>query len=233
MAWMQFSHGIRLEPTATKLPEALVVLLHDFGGSAAMLTAKVARWATTVPATAFVALDGVERPEAAADAPTARMSAAGGAGSALTTGLDCAARDLELLLDQQLRSYRLEPSRLVLVGFGYGGSVALHLAVHRGWSCAGVLAYSAKVVHPLPRNVRAHSKVRLIECIGDGHVGYSSVRDVVTLLTDRGIDARGVLLAGSVFSDAAIRHGGAYLVELVATAQRGGHFQSKRENDHA
>ncbi|HEX9461682.1 MAG TPA: hypothetical protein VGB82_03710 [Alphaproteobacteria bacterium] len=232
MAWMQFSHGIRLDPTATKLPEALVVLLHDFGGSAAMLTAKLARWATMVPATAFVALDGVERPESATDGAMDGALANGAGGG--VAGIARAAQDLELLVDQQLRSYRLGPNRLVLAGFGYGGTVALHLLLHRGWTCAGVLAYGAKVVRPLPGSLQVQSKVRLIECIGDGHVGYGSVREVVSLLTDRGIDARGVLLGGSVFSDAAIRHGGAYLVELVATAQRGAdRFQSNSETHHA
>jgi hypothetical protein len=44
----------------------------------------------------------------------------------------------------------------------------------------------------------------------------------------RAIDARGTSLAGSVRSEEAIRHGVAYLVELVATAQRGAGFSNDR-----
>src|SRR5258708_30190314 len=156
MAWMQFSHGIRLDPTATKLPEALVVLLHDFGGSAAMLTAKLARWATMVPATAFVALDGVERPESATDGAMDGALANGAGGG--VAGIARAAQDLELLVDQQLRSYRLGPNRLVLAGFGYGGGgalrVVLFVGVGRGPGVApraqggGLLAAAAPARNP-------------------------------------------------------------------------------------
>lgn len=208
MPWMRFSHAVRRDPLAGGPAEAVVVLLHDFGGSAEALAAKTERWATAVPTTAFVALAGHERPPASPDA----------AGRD-TLNLESATRDLAPILDQQLRSYRLAASRVVLVGFGYGGALALYLALHRGWNCAGVLAYGAKVIRPLPRTILGDPKVRLIECVDDGHIGYASVRDLVMLLTAHGLDARGVLLGGPPLSDAALRHGGAYLVELVATAQ--------------
>jgi phospholipase/carboxylesterase len=60
MPLMQFSHGFRLDPIAKGSPQALVVLLHELGTSAAMLTPLAARWAATVPTTAFIALDGIE-----------------------------------------------------------------------------------------------------------------------------------------------------------------------------
>jgi hypothetical protein len=58
MPWMQSSHGFRLDPIAKGSPEALVILLHEFGVSAAMPVA--ARWAASVPTTAFIALEGIE-----------------------------------------------------------------------------------------------------------------------------------------------------------------------------
>jgi hypothetical protein len=78
----------------------------------------------------------------------------------------------------------------------------------------------------VPRIVRVAHKVRLIACVGDE--AHSSLRDDVALLTARGIDTRGVVLSGSGLSQEAIRHGGAYLVELVATAQRGARFYTQR-----
>lgn len=232
MTWMQFSLGLRRDPIAKGSPEALVVLLHDLGATAATLTPIAARWATTVPTTAFIALDGIEQHAPALyDLPprtTLDLDA-----SAVTTVLDRAARHLEALLDRQSRACRLDASRLVLVGFGYGGTLALHLLLRHGWSCAGVLAFAAKLARPLPRILRVGYKLRLIECVGAGHIGHSSLRDVVASLTARGIDTRGVLLTGSALSDEAIRHGGAYLVELVATAQRGDRFHVDRESSHA
>jgi pimeloyl-ACP methyl ester carboxylesterase len=232
MTWVQFSPGLRLDPVAKGSPEALVVLLHDVGDSAATLIPVAARWATTVPTTALIALEGIEQ----LDPPSCGLPrhtmpdldvAAG------STGLARAARHLEAQLEQQLRLYRLDASRLVLVGFGYGGTLALHMVLRQGWSCAGVLAFAAKLTRPLPRILRVDYKVRLIECVGVGHIGHSSLRDVVALLTARGIDTRGVLLAGSALSDESIRHGGAYLVELVATAQRGDRFHVDREGSDA
>jgi phospholipase/carboxylesterase len=215
MTWTQFSHGLRLDPVAGGSPEALVVLLHDLGAGAATMTVAAARWATAVPTTAFIALDHI----AQRDPPTSGLPPHRDAGVAPIV-LDRASRHLEPLLEHQLRSRRLDASRLVLVGFGYGGTLALHMVLHHGRACAGVLAFAAKLVRPLPRILRVDHKVRLIACAGDSDAGHGSLRDVVASLTARGIDTRGVLLAGSVLSDAAIRHGGAYLVELVATAQR-------------
>jgi predicted esterase len=229
MSWMQFPHGLQLDPIAEGSPEALVVLLHDLGASATELTSIAARWAPTVPTTAFTALDGID-PLTCGLPPTVISDLDADTEPAV---LDRATRHLAPLLEHQLRSCRLATSRLVLVGFGYGGTLALHLLLREGWGCAGVLAFAAKLTRPLPRFLEADYKVRLIECMGDGHVDQSSLRDIVTLLTARGIDTRGISLAGSVFSDEAIRHGAAYLVELVATAQRRDRFHIDEENGHA
>jgi predicted esterase len=219
MTWVQFAHGFRLDPIAKGSPEALVILLHDVGASAATLMPVATRWAATVPTTAFIALDGIDqRDPPSCELPPQPTLDRDAAGEPIV--LDRASRHLEPLLEHELRSRRLDASRLVLVGFRHGGTLALHMVLHRGWTCAGVLAFAAKQLRPLPRILRVDHKVRLIECLGDGDLGHGGLRDVVASLTARGIDTRGVVLAGPVLSDAAIRHGGAYLVELVATAQR-------------
>jgi predicted esterase len=224
MTRMQFSQGFHLDPIAKGSPQALVVMLHDRGASAAPLKLVATRWATSVPTTAFIALDGIEQLEpASCGHPEHAMLA----GDTEFTLIDRTTRNLEPVLERQLRSLRLNPSRLVLVGFGYGGTAALHMVLHQGWNCAGVLAFAATLMLPLPRLLRVAHKVRLIECAGG--VGHSRLRDDVALLTARGIDTRGVLLSGSALSQEAIRHGGAYLVELVATAQqRGDRFHLDR-----
>ena len=225
MRWKQFSGGLRLEPIAKGSPEALVVLLNDFGAGAARLLPVAAGWAAAVPTTAFIALKGIEKPDPLD-------------GSAELTSLDRAARHIEPLIEH-LRARRLDPSRLVLAGFGSGGTLALHMVLWRGWKCAGVLAFGAKLMRPLPRVLSVDCKVRLIECVAESRtdqtrlrdsVALLRLRDFVALLTTRGIDARGVLLAGSVLSDETIRHGGAYLVELVGTAQRGDPLRLDRES---
>ena len=232
MSGVQFAPGLRLDPVAKGSPEALVALLHDVGESAAALTPFAARWATAVPTTAFIALDGIEQ----LDLPSRGLLGPTTPDHEVATGstvLDRAARHLVPQLEQQLRFYRLDASRLVLVGFGYGGTLALRMLLRQGWSCAGVLAFAAKLMRRLARIPSGDHKVRLIECLGIDHAGDSGLRDAVAGLTARGIDARGVVLAGSPMSDEAIRYGGAYLVELVATAQRGKRFHANRESNHA
>jgi len=222
MSGEQVSHGLRLDPIAEGSAEALVVLLQDAGGSAAALMPVATRWAPAVPAAAFVALD----------VPTPDVTTLDAATLDPTT-LDRAARRLAPQLEQQLHVYRLEASQLVLVGFGQGGTIALHLLLHGAWRCAGALAFSARLLRPLPRPIGLDGKVRLIESARNGDMSHVNLRDTVMSLVSRGVDARGVVLAGDMLADEAIRHGGAYLVELVATAQRGDHFHLQQENHDA
>jgi predicted esterase len=219
MGWTRFSHGHRLAPIAGGPAKATAVLLHDFDGSTETLLAVAGRWATTVPATAFVAFDSIQRldPPACGRRWHAMLDLDAGAEPIV---LERTARHLEPLLAE------LDTSRLVLVGFRQGGTVALHLVLNHGRSCAGILAYSPRLTQPLPRMIRVDAKIRLIESVESRHVGHADLRDAVAALAARGIDARGVLLAGSTLSDEAIRHGGAYFVELIATAQRADRFHT-------
>jgi hypothetical protein len=202
MGWVPFSHGFRLDPVGNGPPETLVVVLPDFATPAGTLNAVAEGWAMAVPTTAFIVLSAGEQRDPHAPRP------------------------LGPLLEQQLRARRLDASRLVLVGFGEGGTLALHLSLHQNWGCAGVLAFAAKLLRPLPRLLAVNHKIRLIACSDDGPVDHSSLRDAVAALAGRGIDTRGIALVGPALSDETIRHGAAYLVELVATAQRGNRFPS-------
>jgi predicted esterase len=229
MRWTPFSHGLRLDPIGKGSPAALVALLSDRDASAASLAPITARWAASVPTTAFVALEAIAPFVSSSGALAPRMpDRSAGAAPENPAALDRAARRIAPALEGQLRTHRLDASRLVLVGFGYGGTLALHLVLRRGWRCAGVLAFAAKLARPLPRLISVRHKVRLIGRLGDDDVGHGSLREIVAPLSACGIDARGVLLAGSALSDEAVRYGGAYLVELVATAQQGDLFHVDR-----
>jgi predicted esterase len=232
MSRQQFSQGFSLGPIGGEPAEALVILLHGLGMSAVTLAPVAARWATSVPAAAFAALDALApfdpRPSGPAPSPTLGLDP-----DVEPTAIDRMARDLEPLLRRQLRSHRLDAGRLVLVGFGHGGTLALQLVLRRGLGCAGVLAFGAKMMRPLPRIPSAGQKLRLIACAEDGGIDHRGLREAVALLTAYAMDTRAALLPGSALSEAAIRHGGAYLVELVATAQRRDRFRIDREISHA
>ena len=219
MDWIPFSRGHRLDPIEGGLPDAIVVLLHDLGESTDALLAVAARWAATVPTTAFVLFDGLEQFDPPAGGRQWHVTPDPDASAEPV--LDRIARHLEPLTAEQQRSWQLGAGRLVLVGFRTGGTVALDLALRRGWNCAGVLAFSPKPAQPLPRLITTGAKIRLIESVETHNGNHAELRGVMASLTARGVDARGVLLNGSILSDESIRYGGAYLVELIATAQRG------------
>jgi len=84
-----------------------------------------------------------------------------------------------------------------------------------------------------PRVVRVDCKVRLIDCADAADANPDGLQTMIARLSARGIDARGSALKESPLSDEAIRVGTSYLVELVATAQRGNRFHIAGIKDHA
>jgi predicted esterase len=219
MPGTQFSKGFQLNPIAKGAPKALVVLLCDLGTSIETGAALAARWAASVPAAAFIVLDGIWQSKATPDA--VRNTIAEPRNSAEPDRLDRAGRSLVPLVAQALRTRRLDASRLVLVGFGSGATLALHLVLHQRWSSAGVLAFAPALTDPPPRTARRSPKIRLIDSVGNSSCAHAGARDLASILVDRGIDVRRVRLGGPMLSDEAIRHGALYLAELVATAQWG------------
>jgi predicted esterase len=219
MPGAQFSQGFRLNPVAKGSPKVLVVLLRDPGTSIETVASLAARWALSVPAAAFIGFEDIEPADQTSDA--ARQTIVGPGSGAKPELLDGAARSLAPLVAQELRARRLDASHLVLVGFGSGGTLALHLVLRQGWSCAGVLAFAPALIDPLPRSVRRNHKIRLIDSAGNSSGAHAGGRDAVSILVHRGIDVRRVRLSGPMLSEEAIRHGALYLGELVATAQWG------------
>jgi predicted esterase len=216
----QFTEGFQLSPIAKGSPKALILLLRDPAISIETLTSVAERWAVSVPAAAFVALEAIERVGQTSDIVRNTIVDSGSSAEPETLGL--AARGLARVVAQELRARRLDASQLVLVGFGSGGTLALRLVLHQGWSCAGVLAFAPTLINPPPRTVRRNHKIRLIDSAGSSSGAHAGARDVASILVDRGIDVRRVRLGEPMLSEEAIRHGALYLAELVATAQWGG-----------
>jgi pimeloyl-ACP methyl ester carboxylesterase len=230
MSWISFTPHLRRFHVAEEPPEALVILLHDLGAAPATMAPVAARWSSAVRKTTFMALGEVDLLDRGCREHRVEVTPAANAGVEPTV-LDRASQHLETLVRHQLKLHRLEADQLVLVGFGYGGTLALHLLLRRGFGCAGILAIGAELATPLPRVLRIDCKIRLIDVATD-RIDHGRLRHVVARFNSRCIDARGVLLAGPLISDNVVRHGTAYLVELVATAQRGNRFHVERTSAH-
>ena len=116
MSWMRFERGRRLDPIAGGRPEALVVLFHDRELSNSALLPVAERWSAAAPTTAFVAFDSIEQLDPKSRVARSHSGLARNPG-AEPLALDRIARQLEPLVAQQRRSWRLASNRLVLVGF--------------------------------------------------------------------------------------------------------------------
>jgi len=178
MPGAQFSQGFRLNPVAKGSPKALVALLRHPGTSIETVASVAARWALSVPAAAFIGFEDIERADQASDA--VRQTIVDPGSGAEPELLDGAARSLAPLVTQELRARRLDASHLVLVGFGSGGTLALHLVLRQGWSCAGVLAFAPTPTDPPPRTVRRNHKIRLIDSVSNSSGAHAGARDVVS-----------------------------------------------------
>src|SRR5258706_5051862 len=129
MEWMRFPRGHWLDPIAAGTPAAVAVLLHGPGHATDTVLGVAARWAATVPTTAFVVLDAI--------VPVDRDD-----------GVD------PLLLNrvaQQLepRLELLDADRLRLGGVLEGGTVALDLVLRHSSRWAGVLAFAPPLIPTL------------------------------------------------------------------------------------
>lgn len=138
--------GPRLAPRG-RAPNALVVLLHGYGANGDDLIALADGWQAGLPRAAFVA----------PNAPEAIPGMYGGLQwfpltlrdpSEYWRGVKAAQPALDRFLDAELARYRLEPSRLVLVGFSQGTMLALHAGLRRPAAPAAIVGYSGLLAGP-------------------------------------------------------------------------------------
>src|SRR5260370_23844134 len=109
MSGTPFSHGLRLEPVLKGSPAALVVLVSDLDASAASLAPIAARWAMSVPTTAFLALEAIEPFEFRVDGLARPIPERDrGAEFEDLAILERAVARLAPLLDRQLRGLRVD-----------------------------------------------------------------------------------------------------------------------------
>lgn len=136
--------GPRLTPRSGR-PRQLVVFLHGYGADGDDLIEVGRQWQSLLPDAAFVA------PHAPEPCP---MAGAGRQWFALTThdprerwrGVTQARPALDEFLDDQLRTYGLDNSRLALVGFSQGTMMALHVGLRRAPAPAAIVGFSGVLV---------------------------------------------------------------------------------------
>jgi phospholipase/carboxylesterase len=163
MATLTRLDGPRQPPANGQPASKLVILLHGYGADGNDLIGLAPYWARLLPDAAFVS---PHAPEPCGMQPMGRQWFAinsFGAEERLR-GAERAAPALDQFIDAELQRYRLDDSRLALVGFSQGTMMALHVGLRRTRPVAGVLGYSGALVAPerLPSEVRARPPVLLV-----------------------------------------------------------------------
>ena len=141
---MQLSGPSAVYPNGAS-PRRLVVLLHGLGADGNDLFGLAPAFAPALPETAFVSPDA---PYPCDMAPFGRQwfSLQTRDPAAILAGVKDSARILDGFLDDMLEKYRLDDSKLALVGFSQGCMMSLYVGPRRAKRIAGIVGYSGRLV---------------------------------------------------------------------------------------
>ncbi|XWN32339.1 MAG: alpha/beta fold hydrolase [Devosia sp.] len=142
--------GPRRPPASGTSPTSIVVFLHGYGADGSDLISLADVFARALPGTLFLS------PDAPGTTPmggrewfplTMRDP------SEYRRGVDAAAPHIHKFLDAELDRYRLDESRLALVGFSQGTMMALAVAFKRPRPLAAVVGFSGLSADPEPTDL--------------------------------------------------------------------------------
>lgn len=138
--------GPRISPK-NRIAKQLIVFLHGYGADGNDLIAIGKQWQNMMPDAAFVAPNA---PQICARSPAGRQwfNLETFEPEEQWAGVNEAAPSLNGFLDDELKRYSLDESRLLLVGFSQGTMMALHTGLRRPMAPAGILGFSGAIVGP-------------------------------------------------------------------------------------
>jgi phospholipase/carboxylesterase len=210
--------GPRQPPANGQPPSKLVILLHGYGADGNDLIGLAPYWARLLPDAAFVS---PHAPEACSMSPAGRQWFAIGNFGAdeRSRGAERAAPVLHQFIDQELARYRLDDSRLALVGFSQGTMMALHVGLRRPRPVAGILGFSGALVAPerLADEVTARPPVLLIHGDADDLLPVESLFQATQGLGAAGVAAEWHISAncGHSIAEDGLEIGGRFLQQAL------------------
>jgi phospholipase/carboxylesterase len=197
MATLARIDGPRQPAANRQPPHKLVILLHGYGADGNDLIGLAPYWARILPDAAFVS---PHAPEPCTMSPAGRQWFAIGSFGAdeRLRGAEKAAPVLNQFIDQELDRYKLDDSRLALVGFSQGTMMALHIGLRRPRPVAGILGFSGALVAPerLPDEITARPPVLLVHGDMDDLLPVESLFQATQGLGAAGVAAEWHISAG-------------------------------------
>lgn len=189
--------GPRIPPASGGRAKSLVVLLHGYGADGNDLIDVARHLSPILPETAFVS---PHAPDACTGAPMGRQwfPLAVFDPHRLYSGVSAAAPELDRFLDAELARHGLSERGLALLGFSQGTMMALHVALRRAGSVAGVVGYSGLLAGPehLAREQRSAPPVLLVHGSADTVVPAMALNAAVRALGDAGVSVEWHLRPG-------------------------------------
>jgi phospholipase/carboxylesterase len=166
--------GPRRKPLSGGPPTSLIVLLHGLGADGADLIELAGPLGAALPDAAFAAPNA---PEPCDMAPFGYQwfSLQDREPQRLARDADAAAGPLAGFVEAELASYRLDATRLALVGFSQGTMMALHLGLRMVPAPAAIVGFSGVLLAPgrLAAEKRGTPPVLLIHGTADDIVPFT------------------------------------------------------------
>jgi hypothetical protein len=180
-------------PGASAPPNVLIGLLANATWTPSQMLRLAEAWRARLPQAAFATVESAATPD-----------------------------HLRSCLADRLATAGLPPARLLLVGIGASARQALALAfAHPRRICRGILAFGACPLPDIPANCDGTGmQIRLIEGHEGRHVEDDLLGNIVRELQGRRFDVRAAMIVPSavLVTPDAVRLGGAYIADMVATS---------------
>jgi len=191
--------GPRIPPASGGRAKSLIVLLHGYGADGDDLIDIGRYLAPVLPETAFVS---PHAPDPCAPFGRQWFPLAGLDPHRLYRDVSNAAPVLDTFLDAELARHELSDKELALVGFSQGTMLALHVALRRSASVAGVVGFSGLLAGPerLPGEMKCAPPILLVHGDADTMVPAMALNAAVRALGEAGVAVEWHLRAG-------LRHG--------------------------
>lgn len=202
------------EPDAKEKADSLVILCHGYGANGDDLIGLADQWRPLLPTTVFCAPNA---PEKAPLAPNGYQWFALGSLSReeRAVGTRAAAPILNAYIDQMLTHYKIDDSRLALVGFSQGTMLSLEVGLRRESQLSGILGYSGALAAPerLVAEIRSRPPIMLIHGDRDAMIPFTYMYEAVGALEAAGLKVEKHLCSGVAhgISPEGLQKGGAFL----------------------
>jgi phospholipase/carboxylesterase len=187
--------GPRRAPQSGGPAKQLVVLLHGLGADGQDLIELAPLWARVLPEAAFVAPDA---PFACDMGPYGRQwfSVQDRTPARIMAGVAAATPHLDAFLDAELERLGLPASAMAIAGFSQGAMMTLAAGLSRRPPAAALLAYSGRLVTPLPEAPGPFPPVLLVHGEADDVVPVAGTRDAEARLRQAGLAVEALYCPG-------------------------------------